>query len=290
MKRISWLVAFRLAWIPIPLFGYGVFDSALSDKSDPIQITIVIGLWIIWSMVLVTSLIPSASLLTLYRVLVPISVVAAIWGSLESQISSSSIFLLFICAICTSICLLPSVGFWFVNGSSYGDEIRLPLKPPGPLLLGPLPLAWLVLMLTIIFPAVLLSAESFFWGSITLVIGLALSFFSYRSLSALAHRWVVFVPAGIVLHDNMILTDPFLVRKPLIKQVRPALTSSDSKDLTLSSVGMCLEVELYEPANLSLSVNPLAPPDVEEVVSFFISPSLLSETIEEATKRSIPTL
>ena len=76
MKRISWLVAFRLAWIPIPLFGYGVFDSALSDKSDPIQITIVIGLWIIWSMVLVASLIPSASLLTLYRVLVPISVVA----------------------------------------------------------------------------------------------------------------------------------------------------------------------------------------------------------------------
>ena len=54
MKRISWLVAFRLAWIPIPLFGYGVFDSALSDKSDPIQITIVIGLWIIWSMVLQT--------------------------------------------------------------------------------------------------------------------------------------------------------------------------------------------------------------------------------------------
>ena len=217
MKRISWLLAFRLAWIPIPLFGYGVFDSALSDKSDPIQITIVIGLWIIWSMVLVASLIPSASLLTLYRVVVPISVVAAIWGCIKAEMNASSILLLFCSAMCLSISLLPSIGFWFINGSAYGDEVRIPLRAPGPLLLGPVPLAWTVVASSLIFSVILLSSQNYVSGFIVLTIGSSLSYFSCRSLSALSQRWLVFVPAGIVLHDNMVLSDPFLIRKSMIK-------------------------------------------------------------------------
>lgn len=290
MKRISWILAFRLAWIPIPLFGYGVFDSALSDKSEAIQVTIAIGLWTLWSLILLISLIPSASLLTLYRVVVPISVVVAIWGSLEAQIATASIFLIFCSAICSSISLLPSIGYWHINGSSYGDEIRLPLKPPAPLLLGPIPLAWLVLTSTIIFPIILFASERYLSGLITLMFGSGLSYFSYRSLSALALRWLVFVPAGIVLHDNMVLSDPFLVRKSMIKQMGPALASTTGTDLTMSSVGMCLEVELYEEVDLALQMHPLSLPEVTQVHSFFISPTLLSKALREASERSIPTL
>ncbi|MBT95156.1 MAG: hypothetical protein CL431_04215 [Acidimicrobiaceae bacterium] len=290
MERISWVLAFRLAWIPIPLFGYGVFDSALSDKSETVQVTIAIGLWVLWSLVLLISLVPSVSLLTLYRVIVPISVVVAIWGSLEAQMATASIFLIFCSTVCSSISLLPSIGYWHINGSSYGDEIRLPLRPPAPLLLGPIPLAWLVLASTIIFPIVFLASERYVSGLITLMVGSGLSYFSYQSLSALSNRWLVFVPAGVVLHDNMILSDPFLVRKSMIKQMGPAFTSTTSTDLTMSSVGMCLEVELHEEVELALQVNPLSLPEVTKVHSFFICPSLLSKTLREASERSIPTL
>ena len=290
MKRNSWLYTFRLAWIPIPLFGYGVFGSALDGKSESLQATVSLSLWILWSIVLLISLIPSASLLTLYRVVVPISVVAAIWGSIEAEMTISSILLLFCAAICSSVSLLPSIGFWFINGSAYGDEVRLPLRAPGPLLLGPVPLAWMIVASSLIFSVVLLSSQKYVSGLIVFAVGSGLSYFSYRSLSALSQRWLVFVPAGIVLHDNMVLADPFLIRKWMIKEIGPALESTSGLDLTLSSIGMSLEVELCEPASLSLQMNPLAPPEVKEVTSFLISPSSLSGTLEEASSRSIAVL
>jgi len=287
VKKNSWIYAFRLAWIPIPLLGYEVFGSALSGESESIQVTVALSLWILWSIVLLISLIPSASLLTVYRVVVPISVVASIWSSIEAEMSASSILLLFCSAICLSISLLPSIGFWFINGSAYGDEVRIPLRAPGPLLLGPVPLAWIVIASSLIFSIILLSSQKYVFGFVVFTIGSGLSYFSYRSLSALSQRWLVFVPAGIVLHDNMVLADPFLIRKSMIKGIGPALVSTDGLDLTMSSIGMSLVVELYEPAGLTLQMNPLAPPEVREVTSFLVSPSLLPATLEEASSRNI---
>ncbi len=287
MKKNSWIYAFRLAWIPIPLLGYEVFGSALSGESESVQVTVALSLWILWSIVLLISLIPSASLLTVYRVVVPISVVASIWSSIEAEMSASSILLLFCSAICLSISLLPSIGFWFINGSAYGDEVRIPLRAPGPLLLGPVPLAWIVIASSLIFSIILISSQKYVFGFIVFTIGSGLSYFSYRSLSALSQRWLVFVPAGIVLHDNMVLADPFLIRKSMIKGIGPALVSTDGLDLTMSSIGMSLVVELYEPAGLTLQMNPLAPPEVREVTSFLVSPSLLPATLEEASSRNI---
>ena len=290
MKRDSWIYVFRLAWIPIPLLGYGVFGSALDEKSVSLQVTVSLSLWILWSVILLISLIPSASLLTLYRVVVPISVVAAIWGCIKAEMNASSILLLFCSAMSLSISLLPSIGFWFINGSAYGDEVRIPLRAPGPLLLGPVPLAWTVVASNLIFSVILLSSQNYVSGFIVVTIGSSLSYFSCRSLSALSQRWLVFVPAGIVLHDNMVLADPFLIRKSMIKGISPALASTTGLDLTMSSIGMSLEVELYEPAGFSLQMNPLAPPEVNEVTSFLVSPSLLSTTLEQALARNIAIL
>ncbi|MEC7844602.1 MAG: hypothetical protein VX594_04375 [Actinomycetota bacterium] len=290
MTKISWMLAFRLAWLCLPFAGYGVFDAVLSSRSDPVQITSFIGLWLLWSVVLAVSLIPSASLLTLFRVLVPISVVLTIWGSIESDISFSSVVLLIATSFAASMCLLPTVGFWFVNGSSYGDEIRVPLRPPGPFLLGPIALAWMLIAGTVIFPPLLIASQQFFYGVVCAVVGVICCFFAYRSLSALAKRWLVFVPAGLVVHDGMVVADPFLVRRTAIRNIQPAPISSQGKDLTLSSIGLALEVSLIESVDLSLQINPLAPPEIVPVDSFLVAPSLTSLTLEEAKRRSIPSL
>ena len=288
MTKISWMFAFRLSWLCLPFAGYGVFDTVLSSRSNPVQITSFIGLWLLWSVVLAVSLIPSASLLTLFRVLVPISVVLTIWGSIESDINFSSVVLLIATSFAASICLLPTVGFWFVNGSSYGDEIRLPLRPPGPFLLGPIPLAWVLIAGTVIFPPLLIASHRFVYGVVCAVVGVVCCFFAYRSLSALTKRWLVFVPAGLVVHDGMVVADPFLVRRTAIRNIQPAPMSSQGKDLTLSSIGLALEVSLIESVDLSLQINPLAPPEIAPVDSFLVAPSLTSLTLEEAKRRSIP--
>ncbi|MBC84975.1 MAG: hypothetical protein CL454_08970 [Acidimicrobiaceae bacterium] len=288
MTKNSWILAFRLSWLCIPFAGYSVFDSALSSRSNPVQITSFIGLWLLWSIVLAVCLVPSSSLLTLFRVLVPISVVLAIWGSIESQLGISSIFLLVISSIAASISLLPTVGFWFINGSSYGDEVRVPLRPPGPLLLGPIPLAWILVAATIIFPPLIIASGNIFLGLLFITIGLACCAVAYRSLSALTKRWLVFVPAGLVLHDSMVVADPFLLRKTSIKEFKIAVSNSQGKDLTLSSLGLAIEVILFESADLSLQINPLAPPELASIDSFLIAPSIVSIAVDEAKRRSIP--
>ncbi len=288
VTKNSWMLAFRLSWSCLPFAGYGVFDSAVSSRSDPVQITVFVGLWLLWSIVLAVSLIPSASLLTLFRVLVPISVVLSIWGSIESQLSISSVILLVVTSFSASVCLLPTVGFWFVNGSSYGDEVRVPLRPPGPLLLGPIPLAWLLLSATVIFPPLLIASKRVLFGVVFAAVGVICCTFAYRSLSSLAKRWLVFVPAGLVLHDGMVVADPFLLRRTGIKEIKPASVDAQGKDLTLSSLGLAVEVLLVEAADLSLQMNPLAPPETTHIDSFLVAPSLVSLTLEEAKRRSIP--
>ena len=223
-----------------------------------------------------------------FRVLVPISVVLSIWGSIESQLSISSVILLVVTSFSASVCLLPTVGFWFVNGSSYGDEVRVPLRPPGPLLLGPIPLAWLLLSATVIFPPLLIASKRVLFGVVFAAVGVICCTFAYRSLSSLAKRWLVFVPAGLVLHDGMVVADPFLLRRTGIKEIKPASVDAQGKDLTLSSLGLAVEVLLVEAADLSLQMNPLAPPETTHIDSFLVAPSLVSLTLEEAKRRSIP--
>ena len=282
-----WMLAFYIAWSSLPFYGSSVFDSALSSRSNPVQVTTFIGLWLLWSIVLAVSLIPSASLLTLFRVFVPISVVIAVLGSVESKLSISSVLLLLATSLCTAVSSLPSVGFWFVNGSSYGDEVRIPLRPPGPLLLGPLPLAWALIASTLLLAPLLIASGRIFLSVIVVLAGGGMSIFAFRSLSALAMRWLVFVPAGVVLHDNMVSADPFLLRKNAITEIRPADRDTSGRDFTFSSLGLALEVQLHEPAELSLHMNPRLPPETVLVESFLIAPSLISATLDEARKRSI---
>ncbi len=88
----------------------------------------------------------------------------------------------------------------FVDGSSYGSEQRFGLRTPLFLVIGPVPLAWLVTVVGLAGP-LLLAAQQWLAGAALTVFGIGVARYSTRSLHALARRWVVFVPVGVVLHD-----------------------------------------------------------------------------------------
>ncbi len=56
----------------------------------------------------------------------------------------------------------------------------------------------------------------------------------------------MFVPAGVVLHDPLSLTDPVLFERPLIETLRAAPSDTDSLDLTQGALGLALEMILTE--------------------------------------------
>jgi hypothetical protein len=145
----------------------------------------------------------------------------------------------------------PSTGQAFVDGESYGDEKRFPLRVPGPLLAGPLPLAWLGVVAGLAAGPLLLAAKVWVPGALAVVVGLPLAWRCVRSLHVLATRFVVLVPAGFVLHDPLALTDPVLFRRATVRSLGPAEAGTDALDLTCGALGLALEARLTEEISLS---------------------------------------
>src|SRR3546814_13032961 len=89
----------------------------------------------------------------------------------------------------------------FADGSSAGTGRRLQRRVPGPLLLGPLPLTWALGVVGPVAGPLLLAAEQWALGAAVLLVGAVPARLAVRALHGLARRWVVFVPAGMVLAD-----------------------------------------------------------------------------------------
>jgi hypothetical protein len=150
------------------------------------------------------------------------------------------------------VAFLPETGVAFVNGPAYPNERRFPLRVPGALLLGPLFLAWALTAGAPIAAALLLAARQWVLGGIAVVVAAASIFVLGRALHGLSRRWIVFVPAGLVVHDPMTLADPVLFPKLQIRAIDVAAADTTALDLTQGSPGLAIELALRETASLVL--------------------------------------
>ena len=89
-------------------------------------------------------------------------------------------------------------------------------------------------------------------AGVLVVVGVPLAAVAIRALHGLSRRWVVFVPAGVVLHDLQALVDPVLFPRTSIRRLGPAPADGDGAvDLTQGSLGLALELELVEPTEIA---------------------------------------
>src|SRR5207244_1726483 len=98
----------------------------------------------------------------------------------------------------------------------------------------------------------LLAHQRWAAGVVVAVAGCAGAVVSGRALHGLARRWLVFVPAGIVLHDPLTLADPVLFQRPVIDGLGPAPAEPAGRrlDLTAGATGLALAVRLREPTGV----------------------------------------
>jgi hypothetical protein len=242
----------RVAWALLPLVAGPAFAAALDERSRPVQLTATVGLWAAWAVVLVATLVLHPMTLTTVRVGAPAGVAAAIVAALAGSGAGPAIAAVVMTVVNAIVALLPETAMPFVNGPAYANERRFPLRAPGPLLVGPLELAWAA---TVGLPAIgvlLLAARQWIAGGIITLVGLAVGFVLGRSMYTLANRWFVFVPAGVVLHDPMSLADPILFRRKDVHSLGTALADTDATDLTARAFGLALELHVKEPAKVAV--------------------------------------
>jgi hypothetical protein len=249
----------RVAWLLLPLLAGPVLAGALDDTARPIQVVASLGLWAGWLAGLLATLLPRTVTLTGLRLLASAAVVAVAWAAVDAGTGAEPTDLgwriagLVDVLVAAVLAFAPETGRLFVDGSSYGDEQRFPLRVPAPLLAGPVPLAWLAVVVGVAAGPLLLAAEVWVAGAVALVAGLPAAWWGARALHVLARRWVVLVPAGLVLHDQLALADPILLRREEIRGLDPAPADTEALDLTRGALGLALEVALVGPVALTLA-------------------------------------
>ena len=284
----------RTLWALLAVVSGGTFGDALHGRSSAVAVVAAALLWAGWGAGLVALLVPRSASLTAVRVLVPAAMVAvAAAASAGGHPSTLDVIALVVAALSAMAALAPWVAEGFVDGSAYGPERRTPLRTP-PLLLAVAALSWCVIVAGAAAGPLLLAARSWAAGGIVLVAGWLLAFASVRSLHQLARRWVVIVPAGLVVHDPLTMPEPQLFLRQGIARVGPAHDDDGSapaarvtEDLTAGAAGLALELVLREPVELLVRTG-RTKAETRAVDRVLFTPSRPAAVLDAARDRRIP--
>lgn len=277
--RVVWFVVLGVSWLTFA----DIFDAATGSVRNLSEVM----LWAGWFVGLVCLLAPSTVSLTIFRIVAPMSIGAPLLGAtLASTWTTGVLAGLAVGLPVTVLALSNQVGDIMVNGSAYGPERRLALRPPASLLLGPIQLAWLACVAGLVTGPLLLANSNWISGSIALVIGWLVAIQTAKSLHQLSRRWIVYVPAGFVIHDFWVLAESVLLRRNQIRALGPmALDVGNFLDLGANSHGLSLMVQLDEKIPLALRANK----DIQTFSAhrLVFVPSLPATLLKEARVRGI---
>jgi hypothetical protein len=232
----------------LPVSVGGALGDALSSWSDaPARVAAVL-LWIAWAIGLVALLAPRPWGITALRIVAP-AVVLLTFASVTCTSAASALLAGSTAIVAMVFALSSSVAQTAANSIAYGDESRFPLRTPISLLLGPVPLAILLAGAGVCAGPLLLADGRVVSGVVATVVGLPLSVAMVRSLHSLARRFLVFVPAGVVVVDPLTLADPVLMRREQIARIgqRDIETPDGALDLRLGTRAGTIELALREP-------------------------------------------
>ncbi len=202
-----WLL--RCTWFTLPFTAAPAVADALTDWSDTSRLVASVLLWGAWSIGVVALLAPRPLALTAIRTVAPLFVVVSALTALHVTLALAAMALA-ATIVTAALAAMPPIALACAAGSAYGTELRFPLKVPPALLMGPLPLAVLLVGIGIAAGPLLLADESFVAGAIALPVGFVVAGYLARSLNTLSRRWAILVPAGLVIVDPMTLADPLL--------------------------------------------------------------------------------
>jgi hypothetical protein len=238
----------RLTWALLPVSaGVALSDALDGWDAGPAHLAAVL-LWAAWTLGLIALLAPRPWGLTALRVVAPTVVLLTLF-SIASTSGTSATLAVTSAVVAAAFALSAPVAQAAGNSLAYGDEVRFPLRIPLALFFGPVPLAVVLIAGGASVGPLLVANESYVAGVLISIVGIAFAVVLARSLHSLSVRWLVLVPAGLVVVDPLTLLDPVLMRREYIVGVeRLVRTRSEtgSLDLRLGTAAGTIAVSLRE--------------------------------------------
>lgn len=237
-----WLSVMRVGWLAAALL-----PDSLSTLGASLVAAVIV--WTAWASVALGVLVAHPLSLTVVRFVAPLVVVHAAVSSVDSDASAWQVAGVIVMFASTLVAFSSRYGAPHAQATAYGHERRHLLRPPVAVLL-PLGVLWVVVASCL---AVAVRAESEVLSTGGTVVGVAVCVFAVRRALVLARRWLVFVPAGIAVHDPLVLRDTFMVRQHDVRALHAAPADTQAFDATCTTWGVPLELVLAHPHDVSLS-------------------------------------
>ena len=255
------------AWL---LVGLSAPWQILTDSSSsPVVVVVGVWAWLAWTTVVIAVLVPSPISATAVHAIAPLAVVCALLAVDPLSIFGSVVALI----VAHSSVLMDRM----VQGGAYGREQRFALRTPLTYM-APAGLAWLILVGTVLGGSLLLAATQWFIGAPLLAVGIFASFNIPQRLHRLSRRWLVVVPAGVVIHDHLVLAETFMNPRNKIAAITVVDSDGESADFTGGVIGPRIAIELREADKIVLSkitAKTLGTTEALHVKSYTVAPRRL---------------
>ena len=286
--RAVW--ALRALWFLLPLTVGQAASDAIASADHAVPFVMMAGLWTLWAAGMVATMVPVPVTLTAIRVLAAGTVPLATWTLVDTDAAAISILAIVHVVALGLVALNSLVGDRFVDGSSYGDERRMLLRPSSQIGFVLAPIVTVLMIAGTAAGPLLLANKQWMLGAVATARGAGVLAVGARALNQMTQRWVIFVPTGMVMHDLAMMTEPVLFRRTAIERLGAAIDGSPARDLSNAAAGLLLECELTDPAPLGLrDAGDRSSATLTDVRRFLFCPSRPGELLDEAERRNIPT-
>jgi hypothetical protein len=233
----------RILWLSVGLAGAWSVGQALDGRAGAARATVAIAAWLAWGIGVVALMVPSTFGLTVMRMLSALACASAIvsWAAGASP-TAGAVFVA--CALITALSIgSADFGKQCVQASAYGDEHRFLLRPPAAFL-PPLAVAGLVWVAALLAAALLIAAQLWIIGVVAAAVAALLTLLVLPRFNALSRRWFVLVPAGVVVHDQIVLAETLMVSRSNLAGVELALEGTEAADFTGPAAGHAVEISM----------------------------------------------
>jgi hypothetical protein len=279
-------------WVTLPVTAGPAASDAVASWAGAPQVVAEVLLWAAWAVGLLAVVAPRPPLLTAVRTVAPAFLVLAIAAAIGADVDAlAAAGAVAATAVAAGLVAGSALAIAAANAIAYGDEQRFPLRTPPGLYAGPLPIARALVVAGVAGGPLLLADGDVVLGIVAVVIGFPVALFLARALHSLSRRWVVLVPAGLVVADPLTLADPVLFIREHIVAVRALAATTavptEALDLRLGATAGTVLLAFDEEVELMRSTRARRGGALVSVPGIAVATVRRGELLETAARRRI---
>lgn len=278
----------RAAWLVVAIIGGEPIGQALEDRSRMLQLAGTVSSWVGWGVGAVALAVAGVATLTVARSVIPAPLVVAAAALIGGSEPGAGVALVVPAAVAAAAVCSAEFGRVYIQASAYGDEQRFGLRPPIGYLIASA-VSWLATATALVITPLAWAANAWLLGvAVTIVAAAGLALLPNR-WHQLSRRWLVLVPAGVVVHDPVVLNDTLMMLSRTIVSVsldEPGIASQTAADLTGPTPGLGVEITLAESTLAVFAATPSDPTGrAIHLTALVVSPTRPGSVIRAARAR-----